>query len=227
MTARGAFTLAAVSWLAPALGPHLPAAASAFGIARRVDSPGVALTFDDGPHPQATPRVLEELSRREAPATFFLVGEQVRARPALAAEIVSAGHTIALHGFRHRNLMHVPPVALAEDLRRAVATIGEATGRSPDIYRPPYGIFTPAALLLARHAGWRPLLWSRWGWDWTLRHDASDIERRAAGRVTAGDVVLLHDADFYSEPGAWRATVAALPRILDRVARRGLAPVPL
>src|SRR3954469_9959070 len=94
---------AAAAWSAPALAPVSPGVAGVLGVRRRVDGPGVALTFDDGPHPQGTPAVLEALAAAGAPATFFLVGEQVERRPALAREIADAGHEIALHGHRHRN----------------------------------------------------------------------------------------------------------------------------
>ncbi len=111
---------------------------------RRPGAAGVALTFDDGPHPQGTPATLAALDAAGARATFFLVGEQVRAYPALAAEIVAAGHEVAVHGDRHRNLLRLTPRALAADLDRAAATIGEATGRAPTLHRPPYGIYSHA-----------------------------------------------------------------------------------
>ena len=83
------------------LAPHVPQAAAALGIQRTV-SGGVAITFDDGPHPEGTPAVLEILASADIKATFFLVGEQVERRPALAAEIAGQGHLVALHGYRHR-----------------------------------------------------------------------------------------------------------------------------
>jgi len=196
--------------------------ASGLGIRRRIDSHGVVLTFDDGPHPEGTPAVLEALG--DAPAVFFLVGEQVERHPALAAELAAAGHEVALHGHRHRNQMRVGPRALADDLRRAVDAIGSATNRAPVLYRPPYGIFTPAGLALTRRAGWTPLLWSRWGRDWRARTTPEEIARLATRDLSAGDVVLLHDADWYSQPGSHRRTAAALPRVLEEIERRGLYP---
>jgi peptidoglycan-N-acetylglucosamine deacetylase len=182
----------------------------------------VVLTFDDGPHPEGTPAVLEALGG--APAVFFLVGEQVERHPALAAEIVAAGHEVALHGYRHRNQMRVTPGALDSDLRRAVDAIGSATGRAPALYRPPYGIFTPAGLALARRAGWTPLLWSKWGRDWRAGTTAEEIARLATRDLAAGDVVLLHDADWYSSAGSHRRTAAAMPRVLEEIEKRGLYP---
>jgi peptidoglycan-N-acetylglucosamine deacetylase len=182
----------------------------------------VVLTFDDGPHPEGTPAVLEALG--DTPAIFFLVGEQVERHPALAAEIAAAGHEIALHGHRHLNQMRVTPWALADDLDRAVDAIGTATGTAPAFYRPPYGIFTPAGLALARRAGWTPLLWSRWGRDWRAHTTGGEIARLATRDLQAGDVILLHDADWYSSPGSHRRTAAAVPRVLEEIARRGLYP---
>ncbi len=106
---------------------------------RAAGDDGVMLTFDDGPHPEGTAAVLELLADAKARATFFLVGEQVERRPQLAAEITAEGHEIALHCHRHRNLLRLPPRAVADDLRRALAAISDATGRMPRLYRPPYG----------------------------------------------------------------------------------------
>ena len=207
--------------LAPAA--VVPPLADAFGIPRRLPhSRGVALTFDDGPHPDGTPAVLETLRAAGATATFFLVGEQVERRPALAAEIAAAGHEIALHGYRHTLLLRRTKASLEHDLDRALDVIADASGREPRCYRPPYGIFTTAALTLARGRGWLPLLWSRWGRDWGPRETPEKIARRATTGLEPGDVVLLHDADYYSSSGSWRRTAAALPSILDAVAALGV-----
>jgi peptidoglycan/xylan/chitin deacetylase (PgdA/CDA1 family) len=214
--------LTGAAWAAPAPAPVAPAFARAFGIPLRLPhADGVAITFDDGPHPQGTPEVLDALAAAGATATFFLVGEQVERFPALAAEIAAAGHEIALHGHRHTLLLRRSPRGLADDLARAAAVIEEATGQSPAAYRPPYGVFSSYALRLVRRRGWAPLLWSHWGHDW----GANDVPRRILERATSGlvpgDVVLLHDADHYGAPGSWRQTVAALPSILDAVAAIG------
>jgi peptidoglycan/xylan/chitin deacetylase (PgdA/CDA1 family) len=211
----GAVALAAV-WCAPAPAPVVPLVAGPFGIRLRLRSAhGIALTFDDGPHPQGTPAVLELLDAANARATFFLVGEQVERRPSLAAEIVAAGHEIGVHGYRHTLLLRRTPWALAEDLARATDVIGTATGANAATYRPPYGVFSAAGIALARRHGWLPLLWSRWGRDWTRRATPAGIARLATRNIAAGDIVLLHDADFYSSAGSWANTAAALPMIID------------
>jgi len=211
----------AAAWTAPAAAPVVPALCTLFDIRRRLDGPGIALTFDDGPHPQGTPGVLEELARHDVRATFFLVGEQVERDPALAAEIAAAGHEIAIHGYAHTLLLRRAPRALAHDLDRALATIESATGVSPRCYRPPYGIFSMAGLGLCRRRGWEPTLWSRWGRDWEARGTPATIARRAGEGLVAGDIVLLHDADHYSVPDSWRRTLAALPAIVDSALATG------
>ena len=221
-TGLAAGVVGAVVWAAPAPAPVAPALARAFKIPLRLTaSTGVAVTFDDGPHPQGTPAVLETLAHAGATATFFLVGEQVERFPALAAEIAAAGHEIALHGYRHTLLLRRSPRALAEDLDRAAAVIHDATGRSPAAYRPPYGVFSSGALRLVRLRGWLPILWSHWGHDWGANDRPERIVERASSGLVAGDVVLLHDADHYSAPGSWRQTAAALPSILEAVAAIG------
>ncbi len=196
------------------------------GVADRTASgTGYALTFDDGPHAQGTPAVLEILSKMGVRATFFLVGEQVRRSPALAAEIVAAGHGVGLHCDRHRNLLRLTPWQARADILRARATIEDATGREPTLYRPPYGVLNAAALGLARSRGWRTLLWSHWGRDWETGATPESIAALVTERAGAGAVLLLHDADDYSAPSSWRRTAAALPRVLQTLGERGLEPV--
>jgi len=214
---------AAVAYALPALAPVVPAIGSALPVQLRQDGvQGVALTFDDGPHPQGTPAVLETLREAGALATFFLAGEQVERRPALVAEIVAAGHRVELHCHRHRNQLRLTPGQLLDDAERARAAIEEAGGQAIADYRPPYGIFSAAGLRAVRRRGWRPVLWSRWGRDWRKRATPSSIAAEATAGLGAGDIVLLHDADYYSAPGSWARTAAALPRILEELEARGL-----
>jgi len=213
-------------YLTPALCFHSSALREALGVEDRTASRrGYALTFDDGPHAQATPAVLEILAERGVRASFFLVGEQVLRNRSLAGEIAAGGHAIGLHCHRHRNLLRLPPRSVREDLARAVATIEDATGATPGMYRPPYGIFNAAALRAARRAGRRALLWSHWGRDWDERATPDSVAARVTAGAGEGSVLLLHDADDYGAAGCWRATVGALPRVLDTLGERGLQAV--
>jgi peptidoglycan-N-acetylglucosamine deacetylase len=185
----------------------------------------VAITFDDGPHPEGTPRMLEALADQGATATFFLVGEQVARRPALARLIVTQGHAIGLHGYQHRPHPLRKPRELVEDFDRGLAAIEDATGVTPRLHRPPLGIYSPASLRMARERGLQPLLWSRWGKDWRKVTTPEQITRRVMTNLRAGDVILLHDADYYSARCSHRRTAAALPEILKMLKSDGLDTV--
>ena len=199
-----------------ALAPIVPRFAASAGIPLRLDRPQPTLTFDDGPHPQATPAVLELLDAADVRAIFFLVGEQVERYPELAAEIRRRGHEIGIHGYRHRVQARLSAPTVRDDIERAQATIGEAR-----FHRPPLGIYSKAGLASARELGLEPLLWSRWGKDWRKFTTPARIARRATRDIAAGDVILLHDADHYSAKNSWQRTVAALPAILAAVQPTG------
>jgi peptidoglycan-N-acetylglucosamine deacetylase len=214
---------AAVRHAVPALAPVVPPLGRALGVLLREEElDGVALTFDDGPHPHGTVSVLETLREHDARATFFLAGEQVERRPSLAAEIVAAGHRVELHCHRHRNQLRLTPRMLLEDAERGRAAIEEATGQAIADYRPPYGIFSASGLRAIRARDWRPVLWSKWGRDWDRSATPESIAHRVTADVRAGDVLLLHDADYYSAPGSWVRTAAALSKILELLEARGL-----
>jgi peptidoglycan/xylan/chitin deacetylase (PgdA/CDA1 family) len=169
--------------------------------------------------------VLEALAEADAPATFFLCGEQVERNSSLAAEIVAAGHTAAVHGYRHRNMLRLPPRTFADDLDRGIAAIEDAIGLRPELYRPPYGIFSYPGMVEVSARGLRSLLWSRWGHDWRAGRGGAEIAAEVTRDLDAGEVLLLHDADHYSEPGCWHGTVAALPMVVERIRSAGLRPV--
>jgi peptidoglycan-N-acetylglucosamine deacetylase len=208
------------------LAPVSPACARALSLPRSLPrATGVALTFDDGPHPEGTPAVLDVLLRASARATFFMVGEQVERRPELAAEIVSAGHAVGLHGYRHRLQLRMTAREVADDLARGSEAIARATGRVPKVHRPPYGIYSPAGLRAARELGLEPLLWSRWGRDWRKFTTPRRIAARATRELIAGDVILLHDADFYSSGNSHHRTAKALRLITAELERRKLGTV--
>ena len=211
----------AAHW-SPAAAAVLPGAAAFFGIPTTVAGNGVLLTFDDGPHPDGTPAVLEELDRLGASAVFFVTGEQVERYPQLVRAVTAAGHELGLHGYRHQTRRQWNAKLLADDVRRAREAVEDAAGARPQLYRPPRGVFTLRGLRLIRELGLEPLLWSKWGRDWARRATPETITARATADLAPGDVLLLHDADHYSAPGSWRATAAALAPIAERIAEAGL-----
>ena len=208
------------------LAPVNRGAAAAAGLPRTLPGASwVALTFDDGPHPEGTPAMLALLARYHACATFFAVGEQVRRRPALLARVAAEGHPVALHCDRHRLQSRLAPPVLRDDLRRGVAAIEDAVGAPVTWHRPPYGIYSPAGLDAVAEAGLRPLLWSRWGRDWRRLTTPARIAARATRALLPGDVILLHDADFYNARDSHRRTAGALEIILLQLSTRELGTV--
>ncbi len=209
-----------------ALAPVVPGAARSLSLPRVLaGAGGVALTFDDGPHPEGTPAMLELLAGAGAHATFFVIGEQVQRRPELVAEIAAAGHQVALHGYRHRLQLRMTAGQVRADIDRGVAAIEDAVGAGPTWHRPPYGIYSSVGLRAARSAGLAPLLWSRWGKDWRKFTTPERIASRALAGLLPGDVILLHDADFYSARHSHRRTATALALIVRELERRRLATV--
>jgi peptidoglycan/xylan/chitin deacetylase (PgdA/CDA1 family) len=208
------------------LAPVNEDAARTLGLPRTLpNAAGVALTFDDGPHPEGTPAVLELLARAGYKATFFLIGEQVRRRPELVREILTQGHLVALHGQRHRLQLRLTAGQLRDDLDHGRAAIEDIAGTAVVWHRPPYGIYSTAGLEAARAAGLEPLLWSRWGKDWRRFTTPQRIAARATRDLHPGDVILLHDADFYSARNSHRRTAAALELIVAELAAREIGTV--
>jgi peptidoglycan-N-acetylglucosamine deacetylase len=181
----------------------------------------VALTFDDGPDPAATPQFAQLLADRNVRATFFLLGSMVARTPALAAELAAAGHEIGVHGFDHRYLPARGPRATWSDLRRATDLISEVTGRRPVLFRPPYGVLSGPALVTAGRLGLTPVLWGAWGREWAPGATPDAVFATLAKDLRGGVTVLLHDSGCTSPPGSWQAGLAALPRLLDECERRG------
>jgi peptidoglycan/xylan/chitin deacetylase (PgdA/CDA1 family) len=196
-------------------------------LAGQGDPGHVALTFDDGPDPVATPKFLELLADRQVTATFFLLGQMVARAPGLAAELTAAGHEVGVHGWEHRYLPPRGPRATFEDIRRATESIARATGTRPRLFRPPYGVLSGSSLAAVRRLGLVPVLWGAWGKEWTPGSTPDSVYASLSGRLRGGVTVLLHDSDCTSPPGSWRAALGALPRLLDECARRGLAVGPL
>ena len=187
---------------------------------------GIGLTFDDGPHPEGTPAVLQALAELGWSATFFLLGSQVRRFPDVAREVVAAGHEVALHGDEHCNHLFRPAGWVRRDLTRGAAAVEEATGVRPRWYRPPYGVLSGGTLRATAGLGLTPVLWTAWGRDW-LPSTGERVAATVQADLAPGGTVLLHDSDCTSTPGSWRATVAALPHLAEELDRRALTVRPV
>ncbi len=187
----------------------------------------VALTFDDGPDPGATPRFLDVLDSHGVRATFFLLGSMVAKAPGLAADIAAAGHELGVHGWDHRYLPLRGPGATRDDLARARDIVAGAAGVAPQWFRPPYGVLSTAALAAARRLGLTPVLWTCWGREWTPGSTPESVYAVLAADLAGGATVLLHDSDCTSPAGSARAALGALPMLLDECAQRNLQVGPL
>jgi peptidoglycan-N-acetylglucosamine deacetylase len=168
----------------------------------------LALTFDDGPNPAWTPRLLDILAGHEVRATFFLVGRFAQAEPGLVRRISAAGHLIANHSWSHPNLALTPAAKVRDELLRTKDTLQQITGGPVRYFRPPFGARRPAIFRIARHLGLEPVLWNAMTSDWS-EPSADTIAQRLMRRVDrlgehgkAANIVL-HDGSHLG-PGANR-----------------------
>lgn len=187
--------------------------------------PRVALTFDDGPHPKATPAVLDRLEELGLRATFFPLGALAERDPDAIHEIARRGHGIGTHGYAHDRHLLRSPRWVRRDLD-AAANVMAGLRHQPTWYRPTYGQLTGATLAAARANGWRTVLWSAWGREWATT-DPVEVARRITRRLWPGSVVLLHDNDAFGSPGMWRVALDALEIVAAELERRGLESVTL
>lgn len=188
--------------------------------------PAVALTFDDGPNPEATPRVLDVLGREGQVATFFVLGRHAERWPALVRRIASEGHEIGNHGWHHRKLHASGPRTVRRDLAMGTEAIAHAAGVRPRFFRAPHGFRSPWVTAIAASLGQRTVGWTLGVHD-TDRPGAAEIERRTIRGARPGAIILLHDGDGYDPDGDRLQTVEALPGILGGLRARGLTLVSL
>jgi peptidoglycan-N-acetylglucosamine deacetylase len=185
----------------------------------RIES-GVAITFDDGPDPDATPAVLDALDVAGAKATFFMVGEQAVEHRALAREVADRGHEVGLHGYEHVEHDSLGS-RVKDDLARGLGTLEVATGRRPRLFRPPYGRFSEDSYAACEALRLEPVYWSAWGGDWEPV-PAERIAEVAARDLAGGCVLLLHDSARYAYRASALPTAEALPALAAAAAERGL-----
>jgi peptidoglycan-N-acetylglucosamine deacetylase len=185
------------------------------------DASSMALTFDDGPNPTATPRILDLLDRYNQHATFFVMGRHVRAFPELAREIVARGHAIENHTDTHPSLALLSGRRIREELDRCDQAISSATGLTAKWMRPPYGFRSPLlGSIIAARGNSGVAMWSMMARDWKPQPAEPVIERLRHAR--GGDIVLLHDGDHQTLEGDRSHVVAALEYWLPRWKDSGL-----
>jgi peptidoglycan/xylan/chitin deacetylase (PgdA/CDA1 family) len=186
------------------------------------DPNSVALTFDDGPWPENTPKVLGELAKAQVKATFFLVGRQVRKHPELVASEVQAGMTIGSHSFSHpQPFGALSNDAIGREIDGGVAALADL-GVKTSLFRPPGGAVPPVVVSAARAKGLHTVVWTVDPDDWKRGTTADQIVQRVMAEAKPGAIVLLHDGG-----GDRSATIEALPRIIDGLKKRKLSFVTL
>ncbi len=185
----------------------------------------VALTFDDGPDPEHTPRILDVLAASGVQATFFMVGRQADALPVIARTVAAAGHDLGNHTYGHRHLWTLSPRASIAEVDRGAAAVAEATGATPRYFRPPWGTFNWAAYVRAGQLGEERILWSVRPEGWLVRIPAARMAAFVVAKAHPGAIVDLHDRGGH--PSTPAETCAALPAMIAGLRARGLEVVPL
>ena len=175
----------------------------------------IALTIDDGPNPVYTPQVLQVLARYRVTATFSMIGIEAQAYPALVREVTAAGHLVANHTWTHLNLTWLPPALVTDQMSRGTDAIHAATGRTPDLFRAPYGAWSPFVLEQCAATGMTPLGWSVDPRDWS-RPGVPAIVANIMGNTRTGSIILEHDGG-----GDRSETVAALKIVIPRLLAAG------
>jgi peptidoglycan/xylan/chitin deacetylase (PgdA/CDA1 family) len=205
-------------WLGPNI-TRLPEAA-----ARRGE---IALTIDDGPDPDVTPRVLDLLDQAGAKATFFCIADRVAAHPGLAREIAARGHELQNHTASHRHSFSLlGPRAYALEVGRAQAIVESAVGRRPRFFRAPAGFRNPFLGPVLARLGLTLVSWTRRGFD-TREADAGRVLARLTRGLAGGDILLLHDGHGKRGASGEPVVLQVLPRLLARCRQAGLRPVRL
>ena len=186
----------------------------------------VALTFDDGPNPGVTPRLLDLLDRYDARATFFVIGRWTRACPDVVHEIAARGHVLGNHTDTHPNLVWRSRQGTCDELNRCQESIEAAAGVRPTLVRPPFGFRGPQLAAAAKASGLRHVvMWTIMGHDWNGR-SAARLDQQLA-RVSERDIVVLHDGSHQALGADREATLKALGEWLPRWRDRGIRAVAL
>jgi peptidoglycan/xylan/chitin deacetylase (PgdA/CDA1 family) len=217
--ARGAFDLALIVLVAVLLLRHPPAPKADGGPIAEVATQDkvVALTYDDGPHPDFTPAILSALDMYQVKATFFMIGERMEKYPEIVKEAVAKGHVIGNHTYSHpRDLESLAPSTVIRELDDCEEVIERITGKRTHLFRPPRGLLSGTILTVAKEEGYQTILW-------TVSADHQDaptpelMAKRVLDHVKPGAIILAHDGTFASRINDVKAT----PLIIEELKRRG------
>jgi len=187
----------------------------------------IAITIDDGPDPEVTPRVLELLRAHGVRATFFCIGERARRHPALVRDCAAAGHSVENHSDRHSLAFSVMgPRRLRLEIERAQHTLAELTGQPPRFFRAPAGLRSPLLDPLLQRLGLQLTSWTRRGFD-TVNGDGARVLQRLTRSLSAGDILLLHDGHAARNAAGMPVVLEVLPELLNQLKLRQLRAIGL
>jgi peptidoglycan/xylan/chitin deacetylase (PgdA/CDA1 family) len=187
---------------------------------------GVALTFDDGPHPVHTRAVLDALDVKRAKATFFLIGKKAEKHPDVVKEILTRGHTVGLHSYAHDRLMALRTARrVRADLVTGIRVLEKITGSRPVLFRPPIGHTNPSIARIAEELDLAVVGWTVSGLDGVASAKSEHVTARVCRRMRNGSILALHDAAERDDHQP--ACLEALPAILAAIAERGLEVTPI
>ncbi|MFL0198007.1 polysaccharide deacetylase family protein [Clostridium sp. WILCCON 0269] len=178
----------------------------------------IALTFDDGPDPRYTPKLLDVLKRNDIKCTFFVLAENAQKYPDIIKRIESEGHYIGLHSLKHMNAIFSLPYQTRKNLSKAL-NIMDNLGIEVKFFRPPWGIFNPLTNYYAEANNLKIILWSIHAMDWSRWVTEDYIEKKLINNVKSGDIILLHDGR--GSKNSPTKTIRALQTVLPVLKRKG------
>ena len=174
------------------------------------EGPHMYLTFDDGPHPIHTPRILEILSTLNARATFFVIGDRAHLHPELIRDMMMQGHTIGIHAQTHSSMLFKSKSDLNTEIDKSLETLNAITSQRPVYFRPPYGHFTPHLIKLTAQKGLKLVMWTHMTYDFSPRVSDQRIYRNISKNLHKGTIVVFHDGHTTSN-----RTVSILPKVIE------------
>ncbi|NLI60516.1 MAG: polysaccharide deacetylase family protein [Clostridiales bacterium] len=179
----------------------------------------VALTFDDGPNPDYTPRLLNILREYDVPASFFIMGKEAKRHSDIIKRMDKEGHTIGCHSYSHRHAWIMSPLRTIRDMNQTYNLLSNILEKPPKWYRPPWGTFNAASMFAAKRLDLDIAYWSIEAQDWTARTTVEDIYSRVIDKIEPGSIIVLHDNQ--GAPGAPEKTLQALPIIIRTLHKQG------
>ncbi len=182
----------------------------------------VALTFDDGPSPVWTPKILDELKKAGVKATFFMLGDHVEKYPEIAKRVAQEGHEIGNHTYDHHVLFYYKTQELEKEIKDTEKIIKNVTGQTTRYFRPPKAWLTDEEKKKIKEMGYKVILWSLNSKDW-VTFDDKYIVKYILRNIRSGDIILFHDSGgvFSTEGGRRKETVKTIPRLVEKLKERG------